>query len=64
MRCISCGEPLAGLPLYNNKDESYPDNLLFCQQVDCRRFGVLTVVFAQDDKGKKGKRKGVQPKDV
>lgn len=65
MRCILCGELLDLVPIYNaGKDDDFPPSFPMCNNYDCARYGLLTVVFRsteeENEKDKKGKRKKVQ----
>lgn len=55
--CIGCEKPLVTLPVYNaKKHKEFPASYLFCQNQDCERNGLLTVVY----KHVEDKRKTVQ----
>lgn len=60
MRCIGCKNKLKGLPLYNGKKKDYPDSILYCDDGECYRFGLLTVVFTNEEDNDEG----VQPGDI
>lgn len=62
MRCIKCGQPLGVFKIYNaGKDKEYPGSVLSCNNGECDRHGLLTVIYGEV---KKSKRKGVQSGDV
>ncbi len=71
--CIECKHFLMELPIYNNaQDSDYPPSILWCNNADCSRFGLLTVTFKHDkapeEKPEEGDKKdsnpGVQPETV
>ena len=47
------------LPIYNNDDENFPPSILFCNNPNCVRFGLLTVTFTNEEEDKKDSDKGV-----
>jgi hypothetical protein len=49
MKCIECKELLDIFPIYNDgKDEDFPPYMLMCNNKECSRFGLLTVVFKSE----------------
>ena len=59
LHCTDCNEVLLEVP-FNNKDKKYVTAIPFCANTGCDRYGLLTVIYKEkDEKGKKGKRKGV-----
>jgi len=68
MRCILCNELLDIVPIYNNgKDDDFPPHFPMCNNYECGRYGLLTVVFkstveegeVKDEKDKDDKHKKV-----
>ena len=59
--CIACKKPLKEIPLYNeDKNEESPPSLPFCNNEKCKRFGLLTVAFKNEETDKEDINKGVQ----
>ena len=66
MRCILCNELLDIVPVYNGgKDDDFPPHFPMCNNYECGRYGLLTVVFKstveeeKDETDKKNKHKKV-----
>jgi hypothetical protein len=68
--CVECKHPLKEIPIFNNaQDKEFPPSLLFCDLAECPRYGLLTVIFKDDEKkpetkNKKNSDKGVQPEPL
>jgi len=55
MICLACGKGLLEVPVYNNNEDIlYPPSFLFCNNSECSRFGLLTVVFKNEEDKKDG----------
>lgn len=63
MKCYLCLQELEGLPIYHGKGKKYPESLLFCNNSDCPRFGLLTVIYTNEET-KDGTDTGVHEESV
>ena len=59
MLCLECKQLMHELPIYNIDDENFPPSILFCNNPNCIRFGLLTVTFTNEEEDKKDSDKGV-----
>lgn len=56
--CTKCKKPLKEIPLFNNgEDNLYAPSLPFCNNDKCDNFGLLTVVFKNEEEDKEGSDK-------
>jgi hypothetical protein len=57
---MECKELLKVVPLYNNEeDDLFPPNMPFCDNPECSRYGLLTVLFGSKEEDEQDEHKEV-----
>ena len=51
------------IPIFNDgKNDKFTPSLLFCDEEECERFGLLTVTFKKGGEKDEGTKDNIQPK--